>query len=130
MENPYITPTRVRAALRALELRPTRGMGQNFLIDSDTLGAIVDAAELTPDTTVIEVGPGLGVLTWELLNHAGHVVAVELDRRLAARLAEEFPDHPKLTIVQSDILNLAPEEILRDGGWGMGVGKPEARPHP
>ena len=41
MENPYITPTRVRAALRALELRPTRGMGQNFLIDSDALGAIV-----------------------------------------------------------------------------------------
>ena len=50
MENPYITPTRVRAALRALELRPTRGMGQNFLIDSDALGAIVGAAELTPDT--------------------------------------------------------------------------------
>ncbi|MEO7909053.1 MAG: 16S rRNA (adenine(1518)-N(6)/adenine(1519)-N(6))-dimethyltransferase RsmA [Roseiflexaceae bacterium] len=112
MENPYITPTRVRAALRALELRPTRGMGQNFLIDSDALGAIVGAAELTPDTTVIEVGPGLGVLTWELLNHAGHVVAVELDRRLAARLAEEFPGHPKLTIVQSDILNITPEEIL------------------
>ena len=114
MENPYITPTRVRAALRALELRPTRGMGQNFLIDSDALGAIVGAAELASDTTVIEVGPGLGVLTWELLNHAGHVVAVELDRRLAARLAEEFPDHPKLTIIQSDILNITPEEILRD----------------
>jgi 16S rRNA (adenine1518-N6/adenine1519-N6)-dimethyltransferase len=114
MENPYITPTRVRAALRALELRPTRGMGQNFLIDSDALGAIVGAAELTSDTTVIEVGPGLGVLTWELLNHAGHVVAVELDRRLAARLAEEFPDHPRLTIVQSDILNIAPEQILGD----------------
>jgi 16S rRNA (adenine1518-N6/adenine1519-N6)-dimethyltransferase len=130
MENPYITPTRVRAALRALELRPTRGMGQNFLIDSDALDAIIGAAELTSDTTVIEVGPGLGVLTWELLNHAGHVIAVELDRRLAARLAEEFPDHPKLTIVQSDILNLAPEQILRDGGWGMGVGKSEAHPHP
>ncbi|MDQ2996572.1 MAG: 16S rRNA (adenine(1518)-N(6)/adenine(1519)-N(6))-dimethyltransferase RsmA [Chloroflexota bacterium] len=114
MENPYITPTRVRAALRALELRPTRGMGQNFLIDSDALSAIVGAAELTSATTVIEVGPGLGVLTWELLNHAGHVVAVELDRRLAARLAEEFSEHPKLTIVQSDILNITPEEILRD----------------
>jgi 16S rRNA (adenine1518-N6/adenine1519-N6)-dimethyltransferase len=114
MENPYITPTRVRAALRALELRPTRGMGQNFLIDPDALGAIVGAAELTSDNTVIEVGPGLGVLTWELLNHAGHVVAVELDRRLADRLREEFIDHPKLTIVQSDILNLAPEQLLGD----------------
>lgn len=122
MENPYITPTRVRAALRALELRPTRGMGQNFLIDSDALGAIIGAAELTPNSTVIEVGPGLGVLTWELLNHAGHVIAVELDRRLAARLAEEFPDHPKLTIIQSDILNITPEEILATENWGLGAG--------
>jgi 16S rRNA (adenine1518-N6/adenine1519-N6)-dimethyltransferase len=128
MENPYITPTRVRAALRALELRPTRGMGQNFLIDSDALGAIVGAAELTSDTTVIEVGPGLGVLTWELLNHAGHVVAVELDRRLAARLAQEFPDHPKLTIVQSDILNITPEEILGTRDWGLGTGSTNANP--
>jgi 16S rRNA (adenine1518-N6/adenine1519-N6)-dimethyltransferase len=128
MENPYITPTRVRAALRALELRPTRGMGQNFLIDSDALGAIVGAAELTSNTTVIEVGPGLGVLTWELLNHAGHVVAVELDRRLAARLAQEFPDHPKLTIVQSDILNITPEEILGTRDWGLGTGSTNANP--
>jgi 16S rRNA (adenine1518-N6/adenine1519-N6)-dimethyltransferase len=129
-ENPYITPTRVRAALRALDLRPTRGMGQNFLIDSDALSAIIGAAELTPDTTVIEVGPGLGVLTWELLNHAGHVIAVELDRRLAARLAEEFPDHPKLTIIQSDILNLAPEGILGTGDWGLGTRSTNDNPQP
>jgi 16S rRNA (adenine1518-N6/adenine1519-N6)-dimethyltransferase len=114
-ENPYITPARVRAALRALDLRPTRGMGQNFLIDADALATIVEAAELTPGTTVIEVGPGLGVLTWELLDRTGHVVVVELDRRLAARMAEEFPDHPKLTIVQSDILNITPEQILEIG---------------
>jgi len=130
MENPYITPTRVRAALRALELRPTRGMGQNFLIDSDALDAIIGAAELTPDTTVIEVGPGLGVLTWELLSHAGHVVAVELDRRLAERLHQEFVDHPKLTIIQSDILNLTPSQILGVEGWGLGVGNQPSAAHP
>jgi 16S rRNA (adenine1518-N6/adenine1519-N6)-dimethyltransferase len=96
-------------------------MGQNFLIDADALAAIVGAAELTADTTVIEVGPGLGVLTWELLNHAGHVVAVELDRRLVERLHEEFPDHPKLTIIQSDILNISPEQILATSDWGLGT---------
>src|SRR5215211_6209988 len=122
MENPYITPARVRAALRALDLRPTRGMGQNFLIDADALATIVGAAELAPDTTVLEVGLGLGVLTWELLNRAGHVVVVELDRRLAARLAEEFPDHPKLTIVKSDILNITPEKFWGVGGGGLGDG--------
>src|SRR3954465_14964163 len=102
MENPYIAPARVRAALRSLDLHPTRGMGQNFLIEPDALNAIVSAAELTADDIVIEVGPGLGVLTGELLTRAGHVLAVELDRRLAERLGQEFADQPKLTIVQSD----------------------------
>ena len=137
MENPYISPSRVRAALRSLELRPTRGMGQNFLTDPDALGAIVAAAELTRADTVVEIGPGLGVLTWELLQRAGRVVAVELDRRLADRLRQEFVDHPKLTIVQGDILNLDPEQILGDGGWGVEDGasipnsySPSPIPHP
>jgi 16S rRNA (adenine1518-N6/adenine1519-N6)-dimethyltransferase len=112
MENPYLTPGRVRAALRSLDLRPTRGMGQNFLVDPPALDTIVAAAELMPDDTVVEVGPGLGVLTWELLRRAGRVVAVELDRRLAARLHEEFADARNLEIVQGDILNLAPEQLL------------------
>src|SRR5262245_60261220 len=114
METPYLTPGRVRAALRSLDLRPTRSMGQNFLVDPPTLDTIVAAAELTPDDTVVEVGPGLGVLTWELLRHAGRVVAVELDRRLAARLHEEFAGTRNLEIVQGDILNLAPEQLLAD----------------
>jgi 16S rRNA (adenine1518-N6/adenine1519-N6)-dimethyltransferase len=114
MDNPYLTPARVRAALRSLDLRPTRGMGQNFLIDQPALDSIVAAAELTPADTVVEVGPGLGVLTWELLQRAGRVVAVELDRRLAARLHEEFAGAEHLEIVQGDILNLAPEQLLVD----------------
>jgi 16S rRNA (adenine1518-N6/adenine1519-N6)-dimethyltransferase len=114
MDNPYLTPGRVRAALRSLDLRPTRGMGQNFLVDPPALDTIVAAAELTPDDTVVEVGPGLGVLTWELLRRAGRVVAVELDRRLAARLQEEFAEAATLEIVQGDILNLAPEQLLAD----------------
>jgi 16S rRNA (adenine1518-N6/adenine1519-N6)-dimethyltransferase len=122
MENPYITPARVRAALRALDLRPTRGMGQNFLIDPDALGAIVGAAELTGADTVIEVGPGLGVLTWELLSRAGHVAVVELDRRLADRLEQELAGQPNLTIVRGDILNLPPDQILATRDWRLGTG--------
>jgi 16S rRNA (adenine1518-N6/adenine1519-N6)-dimethyltransferase len=120
MENPYITPNRVRAALRALELRPTRGMGQNFLVDPPALAAIVDSAELAPGDTVLEVGPGLGVLTWELLQRAGRVVAVELDRRLEARLREEFAGATNLAVVQADILKTTPEQLLGVGGWGIG----------
>src|SRR5919201_1102697 len=114
MVNPYLAPVRVRAALRSLDLRPTRGMGQNFLIDPSALDTIVAAAELTRDDTVIEVGPGLGVLTWELLRRAGRVVAVELDKRLAARLGQEFASAAKLTVVQGDILKLPPDQLLAD----------------
>jgi 16S rRNA (adenine1518-N6/adenine1519-N6)-dimethyltransferase len=113
MENPYLHPSRIKSALRALELRPTRGMGQNFLVDAHALQQIVAAAELSPNDTVLEIGPGLGVLTWELLNHAGRVVTVELDRRLSARLQEELGNNPRLAIVQSDILRISPAQALQ-----------------
>jgi len=114
--NPYLSPQRVRAALHSLGLRPTRGMGQNFLIDQHVLQPIVATAELTAADRVVEVGPGLGVLTWELLQQAGQVLAVELDKRLAARLREEFADAPQLQVIQGDILKLPPADILGQAG--------------
>ena len=88
MENPYIAPARVKAALRALDLHPSRQHGRHFLIDPTALQAIVTAAELTPADTVLEVGPGLGVLTWgNGCADWGAPSAVELDRRLAERSA-------------------------------------------
>ncbi|NTW97062.1 MAG: 16S rRNA (adenine(1518)-N(6)/adenine(1519)-N(6))-dimethyltransferase RsmA [Oscillochloris sp.] len=122
MDNPYLSPQRVRAALHSLDLRPTRGMGQNFLIDPFALDSIVQAADLSASDMVVEVGPGLGVLTWELLRGAGQVVSVELDKRLAARLHEEFAGST-LRIVQSDVLRLSPAEILAQAG------EPPARPY-
>ncbi|HEU5088010.1 MAG TPA: rRNA adenine N-6-methyltransferase family protein, partial [Roseiflexaceae bacterium] len=60
MENPYLQLPRIKAALRTLGVRPTRAMGQNFLIDAAALAAIVEAAEIAGDDLVVEVGPGLG----------------------------------------------------------------------
>jgi 16S rRNA (adenine1518-N6/adenine1519-N6)-dimethyltransferase len=117
MVNPYLDPQRVRATLRALELRPTRGMGQNFLIDGRALDTIVGAAELSTVDTAVEVGPGLGVLTWELVRRAGITIAVELDKRLAARLQDEFPD-ASLRIVQADVLRVPPREIVAAAAQG------------
>jgi 16S rRNA (adenine1518-N6/adenine1519-N6)-dimethyltransferase len=114
VSNPYLSRARVRAALHALELRPSRGMGQNFLIDGAALATIVTAAALTADDTVVEVGPGLGVLTWELVQRARTVVAVELDRRLAERLRTEFRASPNLAIIQGDVLRLPPATILAE----------------
>jgi len=104
MTNPMLQIANVRVALRQLGVQPTRAMGQNFLIDGQALATIVAAGEITSDTLVVEVGPGLGVLTWELVRSAGQVVAVELDSRLAARLRTEFAMYTNLTIYQQDVL--------------------------
>lgn len=78
----------IRALADELGIRPTKTLGQNFVIDGNTIRRIVTAAKLDPDETVLEVGPGLGSLTLGLLDAARHVVAIEIDRNLAKRLPE------------------------------------------
>ncbi len=109
--NPYANPQRIRAALNALGLRPSREMGQNFLMDEAVLAAIVEAAGLRASDTVIEVGPGLGVLTYELVQRAGQVIAIEFDARLAERLRDELRA-PNLRIIQNDALRVEPGTVL------------------
>ena len=77
--------------------------GQNFLADPHYLARIADAVAPCPGETVIEIGPGLGALTAELIARAGRIVAIEIDRDLAARLAERFPPHA-LELVVGDAL--------------------------
>lgn len=106
MTNPMLHTANVRSALRQLGVQPTRAMGQNFLIDGHALATIVAAGEVTSDALVVEVGPGLGVLTWELVRVAGQVLAIELDSRLAARLRVEFAQASNLIIHQHDVLTV------------------------
>ena len=75
-----------RRLLDRLGVRPSKGLGQHFLFERGVVQRMVRAAEIGPDDLVLEIGPGLGILTEELLRRAGDVVAVELDRRLAAHL--------------------------------------------
>ena len=98
--------------LRRLDTRAKKGLGQNFLVDKHVLSRIVAAAKLTCDDCVVEVGPGLGVLTQELAKEAGHVVAVELDSTMAAALREKFADSSNVEIVEADILECAPESLV------------------
>jgi 16S rRNA (adenine1518-N6/adenine1519-N6)-dimethyltransferase len=104
MRNPMLDPATVRSALRTLGVKPTRAMGQNFLIDAGALATIVNAGDVDATTTVVEVGPGLGVLTWELIQRAHRVISVELDARLAERLRTVLAETPNLTVVHQDIL--------------------------
>jgi len=98
--------------LRRLDLKARKKLGQHFLVDEDALAAIVSAAELTADDLVIEVGPGLGVLTDELVKKAGAVVAVELDDRLAEILRKKMTAATNFTVVNKDILKAEPQEFL------------------
>ena len=97
-------PSAVRAVLDELQFKPSRVLGQNFLIDGNTLRIIADAAELTASDTVVEVGPGLGVLTDALLDAAGRVVAIEKDPRLHAWLMQRFAGEPRLDLRLGDAL--------------------------
>jgi len=87
--------------------RPARKeLGQHFLVDQNLLGVIGRLAELGPDDVALEVGPGLGVLTSYLADHAGHVHAVELDRSLEAPLREAFAGRPNVELHFGDALQL------------------------
>ena len=102
--------------LASLDARAKKSLGQHFLIDSGVLRKIVEAAELSPQDTVIEVGPGLGVLTSELAKRAGRVIAVELDDNLAVLLKQTLAWAPNLTIVHADVLKITPSALLEKAG--------------
>ncbi len=101
-----------KALLRHSEHRARKRLGQHFLIDEGVLKLITSAAELTTADVVMEIGPGLGVLTKELARQAGCVIAVELDDKLAAILRRELASFRNVIIVNGDILEIEPATLL------------------
>jgi len=107
-------PTRPRASRRAradngepregLRARPRRALSQSFLTQSSIAEAMVRAAEVSSNDTVLEIGPGLGALTRPLVRAAGSVIAIELDSALAAALPATLDSPENLTVVQGDVL--------------------------
>jgi 16S rRNA (adenine1518-N6/adenine1519-N6)-dimethyltransferase len=105
----------VRRQLRGEGLRPRHSLSQNFLADPDVLQAILDLAAPEPGRSILEVGPGLGILTGGLLDGGATVTAVELDRRLADRLTRtqaEAIASGALTLIQDDILDQKIAELI------------------
>ena len=100
------SPSQVRDLLARLDVRPNRVLGQNFLIDRNILDILVGAAAPSPQDTVLEVGPGLGVVTDALARRAGWVAAVEKDGRLAEHLRASLGACGNLLVVQADMLDV------------------------
>jgi 16S rRNA (adenine1518-N6/adenine1519-N6)-dimethyltransferase len=94
----------VRDVLNGLGIDPKQSLGQNFMIEANALDRLAEAADLSPDDAVLEIGAGLGALTAVLAAQARRVVAVEIDGRFIPHLRSTFADTPGVEIVQADIL--------------------------
>jgi 16S rRNA (adenine1518-N6/adenine1519-N6)-dimethyltransferase len=111
------TPGELQRLLRREGLQARQSLSQNFLTDGDALDTIVNAADLNGGDRVLEIGPGLGVLTRRLLAAGCMVTAVEIDSRLAAYLRRELGAEPGLTLIEGDALGLDPEELFAGGSY-------------
>ena len=106
--------SQTKKQLHSLELHTRKGLGQHFLVDDRVLKRIVSAAEPASTDTVVEVGPGLGILTKALAQRAGWVIAVELDPKLASALEQSLASLANVTIVNADILESDPEALMKE----------------
>jgi 16S rRNA (adenine1518-N6/adenine1519-N6)-dimethyltransferase len=106
--------TQTKGLLRYFDLRARKSLGQHFLIDEEVLKLITSAAELTPTDVILEIGPGLGVLTKELAGQAGCVTTIELDNKLAAILKQTLASFSNVTIINEDILSINPTALLQE----------------
>ncbi len=98
------TKREIQALLADANCQPRHRFGQNFMIDQNLVRLVAEAGEIGAGGLVIEVGPGTGTLTQELLARAGAVVAVEIDRDLAAMLRRQFEHEPKFSLIEGDAL--------------------------
>jgi 16S rRNA (adenine1518-N6/adenine1519-N6)-dimethyltransferase len=94
------------SAIRAAGITPRKSLGQNFLTDANTARRIVDAAAITSDDLVFEIGPGLGALTRHLADAAAHVIAIELDQSLIPPLQSVLAGRANVTVVHGDALEV------------------------
>ncbi|MFW5748417.1 MAG: 16S rRNA (adenine(1518)-N(6)/adenine(1519)-N(6))-dimethyltransferase RsmA [Chloroflexota bacterium] len=98
--------TNPKALLDQFEIAPRKTLGQNFLHDPNALEKIATTAEIMPQDTVIEIGPGTGTLTEVLAHHARHVFAIEIDERMRPILERQFADSDKVHLVFEDFLKV------------------------
>lgn len=108
------TPVRTKAILEKYGFSFKKSLGQNFLIEPNILSRIVDHANVTDQTGVIEIGPGIGALTEQLARRAKKVVAYEIDQRLLPILKETLAPYPNVSVIHQDVLEANLKEAIKD----------------
>ncbi|MBQ8030795.1 MAG: 16S rRNA (adenine(1518)-N(6)/adenine(1519)-N(6))-dimethyltransferase RsmA [Butyrivibrio sp.] len=107
---------RTKEVLAKYNMSAKKKFGQNFLIDSHVLEGIVEAAGVTKDDLVLEIGPGIGSLTQYLAEAAGRVIAVEIDNTLLQVLADTLSEYDNVTVINEDILKVNLDEVVTENG--------------
>lgn len=108
------TPSRTKEILKKYDLKAKKSLGQNFIIDTNILRNIVDAGDVDKETTVIEIGPGIGALTEQIAKQAKEVFAFEIDDRLLPVLDDTLSPYDNITIIHQDILQVDFEEFAKE----------------
>jgi 16S rRNA (adenine1518-N6/adenine1519-N6)-dimethyltransferase len=111
------SPLNIPALLRKHHLRAEKSLGQNFLQDESALEKIVAVAEVGSQDVVLEIGPGLGSLTRHLAACARAVTTIELDRKLIPLLQDVLAPYPNVRLIQGDILDFAPSDLINAEGY-------------
>ena len=105
----------VNALLASLQFQPSRKLGQNFLVDANIVNFIMSRVQPGKDDLVLEIGPGLGVLTEPLVEHARGVIAIEKDKRLYEHLTSRFTGKTSLELICADALDVNFNELMKQG---------------
>ena len=103
--------------MKKYNITANKSLGQNFLVDDESIEKIVEASDLTTDDLVIEIGPGLGTLTQKLLEKAKKVIAIELDKKMIKVLQDRFLLYTNLEIINEDVLKVNLKEVIEKNGF-------------
>ncbi len=107
-------PSTIQAIKERHNFQLSKSLGQNFITDKSVIERIVEGSDVGDDDLVIEIGPGIGVLTAEAAESAAKVVAIEIDKKLIPILAETLSDYDNIRVVNQDILKTDINEIIRE----------------
>lgn len=114
-------PQNTIAVLKKYNFKLQKRYGQNFLIDTHVLDKIMDAANITKDDFVLEIGPGIGTMTQLLCEHAGSVLAVEIDRSLIPILQDTLSGYDNIELLSADVLKLDLQKLIQEKAGGRPV---------
>lgn len=121
VDNKLVNPQKTIETIQKYQFAFQKRFGQNFLIDSHVLDKIVNAAGITKEDCVLEIGPGIGTMTQYLAEHAGRVVAVEIDTNLLPILAETLKDYSNVTVINEDILKVDMNQLVKEYNQGRPI---------